>query len=106
MAKEKISDSHDDVHTCTDREKGEKAELSGGKSQYEKSKEKNVAELQDILADLNAKFPMPAELGEKVSKTQTAKKKQEKNEKKEVRRESQRNKDKIGCVTSYDDQYP
>ena len=41
VAKEKISDSHDDVHTCTDREKGEKAELSGGKSQYEKSKEKN-----------------------------------------------------------------
>ena len=109
VAKEKDSDSHDGVDdTCADREKDKKAEPSAGKSQYEKDKEKNIAELQDILADLNAKYPMP-ELGEQVSKTQAAKKKQEKkNEKKEpvVRRESQRNKNKIRCVTPCDDQYP
>ena len=66
--KEKNSDSHDgsdnvnvDV-TCTDREK---AEQLAGKSQYEKTKEKNIAEIQDILADLNASYPIPAELEEK-----------------------------------------
>ena len=104
MAKEKNSDSHDDVDdTRADGEKGKKAELSAGKSQYEKDKEKNVAELQHILADLNAKYPMP-ELGEKVSKAQAAKKKHEKKDEKTepvVRRESQRNKDKIGFVMPY-----
>ena len=70
--KEKNSDSHnasDNVNvdaTCTDREK---AEQPAGKSQYEKTKEKNIAKLQDILADLNASYPIPAELEEKASKT-------------------------------------
>ena len=70
--KEKNSDSHDgsdniDVDaTCTDREK---AEQLAGKSQYEKIKKKNIAELQDILADLNASYPIPAELEEKALKT-------------------------------------
>ena len=48
VVKEKDSDSHDGIDdTCADREKDKKAEPSAGKSQYEKDKEKNVAELQD-----------------------------------------------------------
>ena len=35
---------------------------SGGKSQYKKNKEKNVAQIKEILADLDAQYPMPEEL--------------------------------------------
>ena len=80
-AKEKNSDSHDgsddvDVDApCTDtREKGKMAEQPAGKSQYEITREKNIAELQDILADLDTNYPIPAELEEKVSKTRAEKK--------------------------------
>ena len=35
---------------------------SGGKSQYKKDKEKNIAQIKEILADLDAQYPMPEEL--------------------------------------------
>jgi len=79
-----------------DNEKGKKA---GGKSQYEQDKEKNVAELQGILAELNDKYPLPIEVAGKTLKKQVAKNKQEKKEP-GVRRESQRAKDKIRCLTN------
>ncbi|KIM35207.1 hypothetical protein M413DRAFT_20789 [Hebeloma cylindrosporum] len=45
---------------------------SGGKSQYEKDKEKNIAEIQGILANLDAEYPMPEGFGRKeLSKAAT-----------------------------------
>lgn len=87
------SDNSHDSLGDVDNEKGKKA---GGKSQYEQDKEKNVAELQGILAELNDKYPLPIEV---AGKTQVAKNKQEKKEP-GVRRESQRVKDKIRCLTN------
>ena len=90
------SDNSHDSLGDVDNEKGKKA---GGKSQYEQDKEKNVAELQGILAELNDQYPLPIEVAGKTSKKQVAKNKQEKKEP-GVRRESQRAKDKIRCLTN------
>ena len=87
VVKEKILDSHDGSDNIGN--KGKKAKASAGKSQYCKDREKNIAQLQNILSDLKAKYPMDVE----VSKTQAGKKK--KGKKEPVER--QRNKDKR-CV--------
>ena len=90
------SDNSHDILGDVDSEKGKKAR---GKSQYEQDKEKNVAELQGILAELNDKYLLPIEVAGKTSKKQVAKNKQEKKEPR-VRRESQRAKDKIRCLAN------
>ena len=70
---------------------------SGGKSQYEKNKERNVAQLKDIIAQLQAKFPMPElEVARKeLSKVTAAVKGKQGRKEPTARRESQRTKDKI-----------
>jgi hypothetical protein len=98
-----FSDSHDgsdDIgDTRRNKEKGKQAKSSApaGKSEYSKNREKNIAELQNILSDLKAQYPMPVEFNEKELKKQAAKKKkQEKKHKKKEpveRRELQRTKD-------------
>ena len=90
------SDNSHDSLGDVDNEKGKKA---GGKSQYEQDKEKNVAELQGILVELNNKYLLPIEVAGKTLKKQVAKNKQEKKEP-GVRRESQRAKDKIRCLAN------
>jgi hypothetical protein len=95
--KEKKDNSHD----CSgddDDEKGTKT-VTVGKSQYEKDKERNVAQLQNILENIKEKYPVPVELAGKESKKQAVKKKGEKKEP-VVRRESQRAKDKIRCLAN------
>ena len=77
----------------------EKGTMPVGKSQYEKDKERNVAQLQNILEDLKEKYLVPVELERGESKKQAVKKKGEKKEP-VVRRESQRAKDKIRCLAN------
>jgi len=94
--KEQKDNSHDCSGDDDDDEKGTK---TVGKSQYEKDKERNVAQLQNILEDIKEKHPVPVELAGKESKKQAVKKKGEKVEP-VVRRESQRAKDKIRCLAN------
>ena len=100
--KEKKDNSHngsDNVgKTSTDKRKGkQKSKQPAGKSQYEKDKECNVGELKEILTNLKAQYPMPAEFSGEASLKKEVKKKQEKREP-VVRRKSQRTKDKIRWV--------
>jgi hypothetical protein len=90
-------EKNDNSHNCSDdNDHDEKGTKTVGKSQYEKDKERNIAQLQNILEDLKEKYPVPVELAGKELKKQAVKKKGEKKEL-VVRRESQRAKDKIMC---------
>jgi len=94
--KEEEDKSHDRSGDDDDEEKGTE---TVGKSQYVINKERNIAQIQDILEDLNEKYPMPVELASKESKKRAVKKKGERKEP-VVRRESQRAKDKIRCLAN------
>ena len=94
--KEKTNDDECGKEVDPNNDKAEKK--SGGKSQYEKDREKNIAEVKDLLENLKEQYPMPEELARKEVPNVPAVKKGKKGRNEPTtttRRESQRTKDKI-----------
>lgn len=84
---------NDDMDENSDNDETKKK--SGGKSQYEKDKEKNIAWIQEILMDLDAHYLLPEEFTQNKLLKVKAKKGKQGQKEPTIRWESQRMRDKI-----------